>query len=290
VAVSFQDGALIRTGAISWAELNLLYSSDMTIREADSLLLTACPAGATNGTVTIAISDESNLVTNIVTSYDAPVAYKFSTAGNYLVQGSHDNGTVTSNSINVSVISASFPQESPACLLGTVRTWATCTNVPTTVFLDSDSTVDAFHNGSNYCVRTWKVNRDHYVVARLYPGGPILDSCKLSPFWIQAAVDAYMWIIETYEDSRLWENIVVTKNVPAGVDIQFKIITSGVTFEDLSIEKWIESDDLDEIGEYSLKLIKPDSQGGSACHSIKMYQNGEYLGEAYYSGVLMPDE
>jgi hypothetical protein len=26
------------------------------------------------------------------------------------------------------------------------------------------------------------------------------------------------------------------------------------------------------------------------CHSIKMYQNGEYLGEAYYSGVLMPDE
>ena len=36
--------------------------------------------------------------------------------------------------------------------------------------------------------------------------------------------------------------------------------------------------------------IQPDSAGNASCHTITVYQNGEYLGESYYSGILMPDE
>jgi len=43
-------------------------------------------------------------------------------------------------------------------------------------------------------------------------------------------------------------------------------------------------------GEYRFRMIHPNSIGASACHTIKMYQNGVYLGEAYYSGALMPEE
>lgn len=31
-------------------------------------------------------------------------------------------------------------------------------------------------------------------------------------------------------------------------------------------------------------------QMASVCHTILAYQDGAYLGEAYYSGVLMPKE
>ena len=32
-------------------------------------------------------------------------------------------------------------------------------------------------------------------------------------------------------------------------------------------------------------MIRPNSLGSSTCHSIFTYQNGEYLGEAYFNGV-----
>ncbi len=39
-----------------------------------------------------------------------------------------------------------------------------------------------------------------------------------------------------------------------------------------------------------LGLIVPTGVGSAGCHVIKLYQDGVYLGEAYYSGILMPDE
>jgi len=96
--------------------------------------------------------------------------------------------------------------------------------------------------------------------------------------------------IEHHPDSQLWENQMVTKAVPADVDIQIRIFIGGVTFDDMSIERWITLTDLNELGEYYFRMYHPNSVSASACHYIKAYQNGVYLGEAYYGGVLFPDE
>jgi len=45
-----------------------------------------------------------------------------------------------------------------------------------------------------------------------------------------------------------------------------------------------------KLGEYYFRMYHPNSVSASACHYIKAYQNGVYLGEAYYGGVLSPDE
>ena len=200
--------------------------------------------------------------------------------------------------ISVTVISAEFPEESPACLLGKTRTWD-CPNILDEVVLESDETVILSGNNQSIGINMSKVDKDHYIVARLLcpepveggANGPIMANKKLDGFWIQAAVDSYMWIVEEYEDgSTLWKQDMVTKNVPDTVDIQLNIIIAGVTFEDMTIERWITANDLDELGEYLFHLIRPESVTASACHTIKVYQDGVFLGDAYYSGILFPDD
>lgn len=48
--------------------------------------------------------------------------------------------------------------------------------------------------------------------------------------------------------------------------------------------------DLFEAAEYSYRLIHPDWQSASACHTIISYQGGENLGAAYISGIGLPED
>ena len=99
-----------------------------------------------------------------------------------------------------------------------------------------------------------------------------------------------MWVVEEYEDgSQLWENELVTKNVPDTVDIRIWIFAGGVTLDDLTLERWLTSEDLNELGEYRFRMIRAATVAQSACHTIKVYQEGEYVGEAYYFGYQLPD-
>ena len=58
----------------------------------------------------------------------------------------------------------------------------------------------------------------------------------------------------------------------------------------MTIERWITSSDLNELGEYYFRMYHPNSVRASTCHYIKAYQDGVHLGEAYYGGVLFPTE
>jgi hypothetical protein len=107
----------------------------------------------------------------------------------------------------------------------------------------------------------------------------------LNPFWVQDAVDGYFWVVERYEDSELWEVEMVTKNVPDTVDIQIKIFVAGVTFDDYTLERWITNVDLDDIGEYSFRMFHPNSQSASVCHTVKLYQDEAFIGEAFYNDL-----
>ena len=124
------------------------------------------------------------------------------------------------------------------------------------------------------------------MVARLRQNGPILASTKLNGFWVQSAVDSHMWIVANNGDSQTWEDQLITKNVPQDVDICISITVSGVTFDDMTLERTITSNYLNALGEYDFMMIHPKSLGTSTCHTIKTYENGVYLGEAYYSGTL----
>lgn len=70
----------------------------------------------------------------------------------------------------------------------------------------------------------------------------------------------------------------------------FCVFVSGVSLDDMQLRRWISSSDLDDLGSYSFNLIRANEIGASACHTIKMHQDGQFVGEAYYSGRLFIDQ
>ena len=142
---------------------------------------------------------------------------------------------------------------------------------------------------ANETIRTFTLkandtNGEHIMLARLFPGGPILDSVRLDTFWVQNAVDGYFWTVERYEDSELWEVESIVKNLPDTVDLQIKVIAAGVLLDDYTLERWITKADYDETGEYNFRLFHPNDKDGSTCHTFKAYQNGVLIGEAFSGG------
>ena len=284
-SVSFQDGAYTRSASVMWTPLNLLGASDITIRAGDALMLTARPDGVTNGTVSITVQG----ITNYLTTALQPVSYAFPTAGTYSVVGTYDNGTPVSGTLSVTVVGGAFPTNTPACMLGRTRTWA-CSNMPPNTVLQADNTVALAWSNQVAMLTMSAIYDDHYLVARIATNGPILASTRLDGFWIQSAVDSHVWVVETYPDgSMLIQDTLVAKKVPPSVAIEIRPIIAGVTFDDLSLDRWIGSADLDPLGQYTFGLLRPASVQASVCHTIKAYQDGVLLGEAYYSG-LMPVE
>jgi hypothetical protein len=57
-----------------------------------------------------------------------------------------------------------------------------------------------------------------------------------------------------------------------------------------TLQLLITASDLNALGEYDFLMNHPKSVSASTCHTIKMAQDGIFLGEAYYSGILMPQE
>jgi len=51
--LSVEHGVKSFTNTLAWQSLNLLDAESLALRDGDALLLTAVPAGATNGTVTL---------------------------------------------------------------------------------------------------------------------------------------------------------------------------------------------------------------------------------------------
>ncbi len=197
--------------------------------------------------------------------------------------------TNTSDSITITVMEAAFPDDAPACMIGRNRTWA-CPNIPPNAVIESDSTVALSRSGTTISLRMNAVLEKHHIVARLYDGGPILASTPIDGFWLQAGVDAYLSRLETYENSELWQQEAIAWALPSDVDIQILIFVGGVTFDDMTTSRWISLEDFDALANYRFKMIHPNSVTASTCHRIKLYENGYYLGEAYYAGLMFPEE
>jgi hypothetical protein len=45
-----------------------------------------------------------------------------------------------------------------------------------------------------------------------------------------------------------------------------------------------------EAGDYTFLLIHPNSVAASVCHTIRCYQGGVYLGEAFYAQIGLPED
>jgi predicted outer membrane repeat protein len=290
VAVSFQSGAFTRTVQTEWVPFNMLQNSqtNLTIRAGSSVKLTALPQGWHGGQFTLTLNGQETRSPNC-----HPLIYAFDQPGAYVITGEYRKGNqTTTGQLTVTVVGWEFSGEAPACMVGQQREWTV--NLPQGAVLETDSTIEmavldvspATNNQqrTTLSLKASSANGEHVAVVRLCPGGAILDSAKLNPFWVQNASDGYFKVVERYEDSELWEVNSIVKNLPETVDMQIKVIIGGVTLDDYTLERWITNAAYDATGQYNFRLFHPNSVNFSVCHTFKVYQDGEFIGEAFGGG------
>ncbi|MEI6150245.1 MAG: hypothetical protein WCS01_14190 [bacterium] len=276
VTLAFQSGAKTMVTNITWVPLNLLSATNgLTIRTGDAVLFTAQPAGATNGAVGIEVAG----VTNYATDISTPVAYRFPTAGTFMVNGTWAGGTNMTGGVTVKVVGAAFPKASLPLFWARPRTWS-CPDIPADAVVESDASVTVARNGTAHTVTMDDVDDAHYLLARL-PGGPVLASARLEGFWVRTSTLSRYKVVEVYEDgSALWENTLVCGPLlPDGCRVNLHIFIGGVTFDDLTLTRDVRPSDLDATGCYTYRMLRSGAAPGSDCHTTKVYDDDpDYLG------------
>ncbi len=278
VVTSFQNNARVVTNNIRWVPTNLIGSGNLTIRKGDSLLLTAYRAGATNGTVAINVAG----VTNYVTTVPAPAACLFNSAGVFTVTGIHNDGIVTSNSIQVKVVEAAF-NDGPACWVGRSRMWE-CPQIPQEAVVEHDARIKwedlgVSTNGARQFRVTADQPEDRYLVARLGETGPVLTNAAAKGFSVRSTVETYVRVVDTYTNGdQVIETLVVLHPVISDVTVRLEMIVGGVTFDDGSVVKELTLADFDELGQCPVRFIRPAAAQTSICHVLKVFENEAFIG------------
>ncbi|MCK5835606.1 MAG: hypothetical protein KAG98_07725, partial [Lentisphaeria bacterium] len=284
IEAKFQSGGLTQTATTTWTPLNLITNeiNEITVRQGDTIKFTGNDASA--------LPEDQALITidgvTTTVAVGSAVTKKFDTAGIFTVSGAVN---ALRGSLIVKVMALPTVTNAPAFMIGKARSW-NLDGLTANAVVEVDDTVELNRNGEVLNIIMNKTNRPHYLTVRSYENGPILQTVKLDGFWVQAAVDNYVWVVERHDDYQIWENTLIAKNLPDGVSIRIKSWKAGVLLEDGTLERYITNADLNELGEYTFRLIRPNTTSGSACHNVEAYQNGKYLGQAYLSGALMPED
>jgi hypothetical protein len=292
--IAFENGANTAAVAVAWTPLNLLAASgQLSARVGDTLRVTAVPPSgvSTQGMASLEVAVGGVVRHSLQSQLGATLDLPLDVEGVWTlaaVWNGVEGGTV-SRTLTVQVYAAPLPAEEPACLVGRQRVWF-CPGVSPGVVFQADPGVRLSWDGTNITLTVDSMYAEHFAVARAGSDGPVLGSRRINPFWIQAAPDSFLRVVEIRPSSQVWENRMATLGVPANVEVELRIIVGGVTFDDLSLVRWVPGAALPGAAGTRFRMIRPNTSQVSTCHTIKAYQGGVLLGEAYHAGIGLPGD
>ncbi len=275
VTVSFQNGGLQESRQVQWQPTDLLQADNLTIRQGDSLLFSV---GQNSGSVMVAG------ITNYIVAAGESVACPFSAAGTYTAigTGATGDGTPTNRSVTVTVLSVGLG-ENPAAWMQKSRTW-NCPALPAGTVLENDPRLELISLTNNsaappgYGLKI-DAQEPRYLLARSAAAAPVLANLRVDGFRLFAAADTYVDAIHTFPDgSTLIESGLVLSPVLPQVTVRLEIVVGGVTFDDGTLVKELTAADFDELGQASVRFLRPVDVQTSVCHMTKAYQNGVLVG------------
>jgi len=284
--VEFENGGLNKTAQIEWQITNIQAEDGQTIRirKGDSLLLSAAPDEPGNS--------GSCVITALGESYtgkpkDAPTTVQFNDAGTFEITGSYTpagNGKghkASSGTLTVEVIDYKFGRNDVVCWTGYAREWSMPTPAEGVQLVFDNRLKDASRTTltTETLARVYADdNKPRFVSARL-ADGTLLDMQRLSGVDCHANAATYVRILETYEDgSELVETLIVLNQVRSDVTVELDIFVPGVLFDTGEISKVITAEDFDELGMKTVRFVRSAGAATSVCHTMRLYQNGEYIG------------
>ena len=289
VTVSF-EGLVSTNLVVSWERTELFAgAADVVLRRGDSLLFGGCPEGRAEGAVSV--------FTNGVLACSYPAGgscpLEFSSDGESIVQAVwHDRDLpdeVSSPAIRVSCRGGAFPSVRPACLVGVSRSWSCPELSPELTFTTDAFTRFSVAEGGRASLLVEDTRGDRIVAARLSEGGPVLDAVQVDPLW---AVESYGNVSYLLDSSAEYDRCrCYIRQYGASGSVRFRLsaYTSGVLFEDLMTERWLEPASFDEEGVAWFEINKLNSMA-SPCHSVEVYDGSVRLGEAVYGNGKLPEE
>ena len=129
-----------------------------------------------------------------------------------------------------------------------------------------------------YNIKRDEVLEDVRIVARLGEDGPIIKSLKTHGFWLLDVVEGSVHVTDLEDGTKVTNDTVFAYNLPPNMEIHVNTI-SGVTFSDGSRNMILTGDFFDELGMWTIELIKSADRTGANCHWFKVYQDGIFVGQ-----------
>jgi hypothetical protein len=230
-SVRFEDGNIEQSHSVSWSATNIIAGGSITIRQNDSLRLTAYPGAVPDaGAVTI-----TGAGTTINTTADAPVARSFPTVGTFNIQASHVPSGTT-NSMTVTVIAASFGAD----LVVRSERWRdwTPTNLPEALPYEYDSALEIVDlppvSGKRKLRVAAYTDKPVHVIARSQAQGSVAARGTVDPYLIGDMYDTgLVELYETLPDGTIFGRVaVIADRLPPGGYVQLELWAGGALFPD----------------------------------------------------------
>ena len=274
-----ENGTVEASNVVIWSSCNILQAptNRFTLRRGDALLLEAFPAVATSGAFNIEIVG----VTNLSGSVGTPIPYSFEAEGVFTLNGTWSDGVQTNaGRIEVEAVAASFGS-APLVWLNRSRVWA-CPNIPDVAVLESDPRMRIVESDlpqGRELAMTIDAVATRYLVARLAKSGPVLASTSIEGIDLQSN-DLELSMVHQWPDgTTLVRMTVKVQDVPPDLVVNLDIFTGSIYFADGSTELNLTADDFNQSGEATVYFIVMPGWTGGVCHLLKVYQNGELVGE-----------
>jgi hypothetical protein len=263
------DNGLRFTGAVGWEATNVLEGGEMVIRRGDSLLLGAwIPGGA--GSATVAVAGQTYQVAG-----PAAEPHLFDQAGTFTATATHDGGTA--GALVIHVRHADLPAGHRVLENSASPYRLTTAQAHRSLH---------FEGGEGLALGPIRdINPDQYelmlypawggtygLLARLHPGGPILDAVAIDGVGVSDALQNELTSgmpAPGHPGHMVYSTPLVVKNLPPGGSVIVDINRGGVSFMDGTKQMIFHESDFRN-GLLYLQFLAPAGLGGGYCHSIRI--------------------
>lgn len=282
IAVALENRGYSEVQTVEWKPTNIFGFDSMTIRTGDALRLIAYPEGAKSGRVVIALNDTAN--TMIYTGVTKPRIVRFNEPGIFNIEASWESdGVIETSNMLLHVLDASFA-DSPVASMNQARNW-TNANVTDGVVVESDwrthigvesTSQDA---GSNLTI----INdspESRMVAIRAGENGSVIESQTIRALRLKSTTNTGVRFLSSSEaeDIFLVDMDIVLSELHDDVKVVIDIYVAGVTFDDGTIYKELTREDFNELGQATVRFIKPHHTLTSICHHLWIYEDDEAIG------------
>lgn len=269
----FENQALSQTATVHWLPTNLLQDTGITVREGDSLLLTAFADAENAGLENYSYTLDGVTVT---ATADQPTAQLFETPGSHAIAFTHTaaDGTVTTSNASVTVLAKSNI-EAPVCIVGYPRTW-THSALPAGARLIIDPQVIAIPAAttSTYTLATTTPLNQPILIRSAT--GQILGSGEVKSASMRSTDMTGASATVSVATYQIVEMPVITYGDIGNAEIRCHIIIGGVTYMNGTTFHSIFKQDIDEFNSYILSFKKLRT-AHSNCHRFEVIHNSSNI-------------